>query len=145
MLQLVSPSPKGLNVSDVLHAGDCIMVQGHEGGPTYKGDVREIRQELVVISFHLTFDDGQLFNVRFQLSRTPLRRMHQALVAPSLQHKRLLFPEPGMEGLERPMGPADAKILPFNSSIATNPHQSQAVKSILHLRPGSAPFIIDGP
>ena len=33
----------------------------------------------------------------------------------------------------------------FNDLIASNPAQLQAVKSIVSLRPGMAPFIIFGP
>ena len=121
------------------------MVQAEDGHRTFKGDVCDISQEEVKVIFNSEFDEGQRYNVRFQLNRTPLRRMHQALETQSATHLRLLFPEPGMEGLERPMVPGDGNITLFNSTIQDNPHQTQAVQSILHLRPGSAPFIIDGP
>ena len=121
------------------------MAQGHDG-PTFKGMVHAIEQEVVHISFHVSFQgDGRRFNVRFSLQRTPIRREHQALVATIPSPQRLLFPGPGFEGLERPIGVSEAGIALFNSSIGTNIPQLQAVKSILHLRPGTAPLIIYGP
>ncbi|KAI0765417.1 P-loop containing nucleoside triphosphate hydrolase protein [Fomes fomentarius] len=59
--------------------------------------------------------------------------------------QRLLFPDVGHKGLERPLGQNEHHIEPFNTLIASNPAQLQAVKSITQLRAGSAPFIIFGP
>lgn len=126
--------------------GDTILVQEAGGGKTFKGIVHDIRQEEVAVSFHDDFPGAaRPFNIRFQLNRTPLRRMHQAIVATIHSPQRLLFPELGDEGLEHPVVGADSRLTLFNSSIGTNAPQLAAVMSILGLRPGCAPFVLFGP
>ncbi|PIL27838.1 hypothetical protein GSI_10992 [Ganoderma sinense ZZ0214-1] len=126
--------------------GDVILVQEGGGGRTFKGIVHDIRQEDVRISFHPDFPGAsRTYNVRFQLNRTPLRRMHQAIVATIKSPRRLLFPEAGDEGLESPVAGTDSRLQLFNTSIGGNAPQLAAVESILQLRPGCAPFVLFGP
>ncbi|RPD55542.1 P-loop containing nucleoside triphosphate hydrolase protein [Lentinus tigrinus ALCF2SS1-7] len=126
--------------------GDTILVQTPGTGQTFKGLVHEIQDERVLVHFHTSFNaTGMRYNVRFQLNRTTLRRQHQALVAKIPSPQRLLFPVPGFEGLDRPLTAAESTLELFNSRIGTNPEQLQAVNSILHLKTGSAPFVVFGP
>ncbi|KAI0747145.1 P-loop containing nucleoside triphosphate hydrolase protein [Daedaleopsis nitida] len=125
--------------------GDTIVAQNSTGGATFKGVVHEIRQEQVHIDFHPSFDGNGRFNVRFQLNRTSLRRMHQALVASIPSPQRVLFPGPGFEGLDRPIAVSEAPVALFNSTIGQNAEQLAAIKAILHLRVGTAPYIVFGP
>ena len=108
--------------------------------------VHEIQDERVRVHFHLSFNTtGTRWNVRFQLNRTTLRRQHQALVARIPSPQRILFPVPGFEGLDTPFAAADSQLELYNSRIGTNPEQLEAINSILHLKTGSAPFIVFGP
>ncbi len=108
--------------------------------------VHEIQEERVRINFHASFHGtGTRYNVRFTLNRTPLRRHHQALVAPIRSPQRLLFPVSGFEGLERPVVASDLRLGLFNSTIGGNPAQLEAVISILQLKIGAAPFVVFGP
>ncbi|KAI0691004.1 P-loop containing nucleoside triphosphate hydrolase protein [Cerioporus squamosus] len=128
--------------------GDAIKVQAADGAEerTHEGFVHDVRLETIRVSFHGSFRaDGRRYNVCFQLNRIPLRRQHQALNSSLPVPQRVLFPDPGQEGLERSLGPNDHSIDPFNVLVATNPAQLQAVKSILQLRAGAAPFVIFGP
>ena len=119
---------------------------GVNAGHTFKGIVHSIRSEQVYVHFHTNFQAiGKTFNVRFQLNRTALRRQHQALAATIPHPERLLFPEDGHEGLDAPIGPDDAQIGLFNTTLSDNVVQRQAVKSIMELKFGSAPFIVYGP
>ncbi|KAI0691003.1 P-loop containing nucleoside triphosphate hydrolase protein [Cerioporus squamosus] len=128
--------------------GDTIQVQeaNAPAGRTYEGFVHTVRLDGIRVSFHRSFNAiGKLFNVCFQLNRVPLRRQHQALVVQTPAHQRLLFPKPTQAGLVQALGPNDSPITLFNKAISTNPPQLQAVKSILNLRPGNAPFPLFGP
>ena len=127
-------------------SGDTILVQEGGGGRTFKGIVHDIRQEQIRVSFHPDFPGAsRSYNVRFQLNRTPLRRMHQAIMATIRSSRRLLFPELGDEGLESPIEVTGSQLRLFNTSIGTNAPQLAAVESILQLRPGCAPFVLFGP
>lgn len=79
---------------------------------------------------------------RFKLNKIPLWRQHQAL-AVSFTSPRLLFPE----SLYLPKGSSldQDSVKPFNSLIASNPKQLQAVASIKNAPLGSLPFIVFGP
>ncbi|RPD55533.1 P-loop containing nucleoside triphosphate hydrolase protein [Lentinus tigrinus ALCF2SS1-7] len=128
--------------------GDAIKVQAADGteGRTHEGFVHDVQMETIRVSFHGSFQaEGRRYNVSFQLNRVPLRRQHQALNSSLPNPGRLLFPDPGQEGLERPLGFNEDPVDLFNALISTNPAQLQAVKSILRLRQGAAPFIIFGP
>ena len=122
------------------------MAEECNRGETFRGIVHDIRGDRVLIRFHNNFKAvGKHFNVSFQPNRGVLKNQHRALLEPISNPDRLLFPEPGHEGLASPIDSSDAKLKLFNKSIGGNTRQIQAVRSILALRPGMAPFIVFGP
>ena len=130
----------------MLAVGDVILAQEPTGSQSFQGFVHDVRAEEIYVHFHGTFQAiDRRYNVFFQLNRTTLRRQHQALLAPIPKPERLLFPEPGQEGLASPVAPGEPQFELFDISIGGNAHQLQAVKSILSLRPGTAPFVVFGP
>ncbi|OJT08299.1 hypothetical protein TRAPUB_838 [Trametes pubescens] len=125
--------------------GDTILAQIGGEGHTHKGFVHLVRRDDIRVSFNASFKVGARYTVRFQYNRTPIRRQHQALLASSAASQRLLFPIPGFEGLAQAITPTQYPVTLYNTQIATNAAQLQAVKSILQLRTGAAPFIVFGP
>lgn len=105
-----------------------------------------VRKEEVGLRFNPAFrgwSRTQQYNVRFKLTRIPLRRQHQALDTAFAQD-RLLLPL----GIEVPVAlkiNIDRRIRCYNKLISTNEYQLQAVSSIVQLQPGSVPFIVFGP
>ena len=70
--------------------------------------------------------------------------MHQALTL-KVELTRLLFPEPEhVRGRTVTMGEVRA-INPINRDISEDFEQRMAVAAIMHLLPGSVPFVIFGP
>ena len=128
-------------------AGDQIMAQraATDDGRTHQGFVHEVRREDIRVSFHSSFSGNEAYNIRFQYNRTPVRRQHQGLQAPTALAKPLLLPELGHEGLAQATSLSQFPVLLHDSRIASNAAQLQAVKSALNLRAGSAPFVIFGP
>ena len=129
------------------YAGDTILAQraGSENERTHQGYVHEVRRDDIRISFHSSFKDNERYNVRFQYNRTPIRRQHQGLLAPTMSAQRLLFPVPGNEGFEMPIKFSQHPHSLYDSRIASNAAQLQAVESVVNLRSGAAPFVIFGP
>ncbi|KAI0824891.1 P-loop containing nucleoside triphosphate hydrolase protein [Trametes gibbosa] len=126
--------------------GDVVLVQVNgTGGRTYRGYIHQVRRDDIRIGFHTSFDGNARYNVRFEYNRTPIKRQHQALLAPCTSSQRLLFPLPGHEGLVLALTPEQSTLTLFNAQIATNLPQYQAVRSILRLRTGSGVFIVFGP
>jgi helicase MOV-10 len=129
-----------------LIVGDIIHVQEHaiSSDQWFGGYVHVTEDYSVALKFATSFNSirGERYDVRFSLSRGPLRRMHQSLdtACPA----RLLFPKPSHRHITLPTNQTDALSL-FNRNIEQNPHQSLAVRSILHLPRGSPPFIVFGP
>lgn len=128
-------------------SGDSVLVQGSQDGrPTFRGFVHDIRLEHVCVKFHPSFKSGWKYNVRFELSRTSVKRQHQALLTPPTEStERLLFPRSEHAPLDRaiPLYEDHSKL--FNTQIGNNAPQLQAVKSILNMKEDSAPFILFGP
>nr|GAT48863.1 RNA helicase [Mycena chlorophos] len=129
--------------------GDRILVQHQKTanpGRWYEGGVHVVRQQEVGLRFSGLFraSPADLFSVRFKLSRTPLRRQHQALDA-GFSEDRVLFPV----AAHLPDTPIpttrDTRIKVAIPLIASNPAQLQAIVSILKMPPGSVPFIVFGP
>jgi helicase MOV-10 len=141
--------------------GDSIFVREtkKKTGPWYEGYVHSVELDKISLKFNAKFQPilrfdyfisfeslriyvGVLskkpqFDVRFSISRIPLRRQHQALDLikdPQYKHVRtILFPDaPPEEGF---VSRADNEVLvPFNRNILGNPEQTRAVLSILHNR-----------
>lgn len=128
--------------------GDTILVQESSNavGRTHEGFVHTVRLNDIRVSFHRSFDAiGKTFNVCFQFNRVPVRRQHQALVVLTPARQRILFPKTTQGGLTHPLSNAESPIDLFNNLVAGNQEQRQAVKSIINLRHGAAPFVIFGP
>jgi helicase MOV-10 len=86
-----------------------------------------------------------MFNVKFQLNRLVMRRMHQGLDS-AFNQPRVLFPEvDDFERCHQPTATQLAAIRPGERKIASNPHQLESVAAILNLPPGSPPFVVFGP
>lgn len=128
--------------------GDKIRVRVHgRDGSFYAGYVHRVEQEHVLVRFNHTFlaVKGQKFDVRFTLTRTSLRRMHQAL-AIAWNPERILFPSDNdVRDVYPPTQDEIDNVRLFNRSLENNSSQKLAVTSILCQRPGSLPFIIFGP
>ncbi|KAI0777345.1 P-loop containing nucleoside triphosphate hydrolase protein [Trametes elegans] len=125
--------------------GDTISAQIGTNGQTHRGYVHQVRRDDIRVAFHSSFKGTASYNVQFKYNRTPIKRQHQALLASSTSSLRLLFPSPGHEGLTQAIGASQYPLTLFNSLIGKNAPQLQAVKTILRLRPGSAPFVVFGP
>jgi helicase MOV-10 len=128
--------------------GDFILVKLHSGPSTdwYKGCVHEVHVDHVSLRFSSNFSTyrGKMFDVRFVLNRLPLRRMHQALLK-NIDLIRLLFPRADhVRGGVVTEDQLDT-INPINRSIGGDFEQLMTVAAIVHLPPGSMPFVIFGP
>lgn len=129
--------------------GDRIHVQPHESrdGKWYEGYVHVVRKEEVGLCLHMSYKEhnpARLYNIRFTLNRTPLRRQHQALDT-AFHPDRLLLPLPAHIRSGKPISTVDIKSRIFNRLVASNPAQVQAVASIVNQAPGAAPFVVFGP
>ncbi|KDQ06473.1 hypothetical protein BOTBODRAFT_39565 [Botryobasidium botryosum FD-172 SS1] len=123
--------------------GDLIKVI--TPGKVYGGFVHVVEGLEVGLHLHSSFpkNSGQLYDIDFSLCRIPLRRMHQAL-GQEVALTQLLFPTSSATDIQ--IAPTEQlKPLLYNSNIAINGPQLQAVASILAQPPGSAPFVIFGP
>lgn len=133
----------GMNLS-----GDRIIVRRPSGPPGhwYEGGVHVVRRDEVGLRFHRSFvaSAGERFFVRFKLNRFPMRRQHQALDS-AFSQDRVLFPGKLhlFKSIPRTITPSTLRW--YNTLIAGNPPQKQAVLSITYREPGSMPFIIFGP
>lgn len=126
--------------------GDKIRVQVPKSGSKwFAGYVHKVEELRVFLGFGPKFSgiSGQVYDVRFSLGRTPLRRMHQALGI-AWDPPRVLFPNIDHFADPLPIASVD-NLEPFNRLLRSNPEQMLAVKTILRLPPGSAPFGIWGP
>ena len=104
-----------------------------------------MKAETISVAFHSTFSNSGRYNVRFEHNRLPLRRQHQTLAIQSASSRRLLFPDLRDAPLERIIDNGDVSISPFNKLISNNAEQLRAVRSIVHMNAGKAPFIVFGP
>ncbi|KAI0293936.1 P-loop containing nucleoside triphosphate hydrolase protein [Russula brevipes] len=127
--------------------GDAILVKpsGAAGDKWFQGHVHYVRESEVALRFHQSFPKNatQPFDVRFQLGRIPIRRLHQS-ICDKHYPPHLLFPQQShvvvsTRSLSR------LSITLYDRKIANNTRQLQAIKQILTLPSTSAPFIIFGP
>ncbi|THH06265.1 hypothetical protein EW146_g9665 [Bondarzewia mesenterica] len=87
---------------------------------------------------------GSVFNLRFKYNRMPMRRMHEAISRPfQFDPERLLFP--ALEDVPTDIVGGAAQIKLYNEGIGSDEEQLLTVRSIVHLPPGSIPFIVYGP
>ncbi|KAG9024583.1 hypothetical protein FRB95_011337 [Tulasnella sp. JGI-2019a] len=118
-------------------------------GRWFEGYVHRVEQLQVALVFNPSFHAirNQRFDVRFRLSRLPLRRMHQALETSCLE-PRLLFPSPPIVDalrMRRPTATETSRLAPFDRLVAQNAPQWLAVSAIANLKPGAVPFVVFGP
>jgi len=73
-----------------------------------------------------------------------MRRQHQAMYEAFVQ-ARILFPDQIHVLSNEYPRPADINLQLYDTNIASNPSQRQAVTSIVERAPGSVPFILFGP
>lgn len=128
--------------------GDTIKLS-RSGGEAkgHLGKVHRVEAIRVFLRLHASFNPGMLYDVEFCLSRSPFRRMHQALL---LNHGlgRVLFPDQPRHDMPSNLVQLlalQANIVPFDPRVASNPPQLAAVRSILALPRNSPPFIVFGP
>lgn len=131
-----------------LDTGDNIRVRRPSSpeGHWFDGGVHVVRKEDVGLVFHRSFvaSPSERFLVRFKLNRIPMRRQHQALDT-AFSQDRVLFPTSLHQPRLMPRTNAPSTMRWYNSLIAGNPPQKQAVLSIMYREPGSMPFVIFGP
>lgn len=131
-----------------LYPGDSILVQkiGATQGHWFDGRVHVLRQLELGLRFHGSFSwsASQRYNIRFKLNRIPMRRQHQAMDS-AFSQTRVLFPLKDQLPTKPYPSPAQKKLELFNTKLATNSPQLQAVCSIVSQAPGSVPFVIFGP
>ncbi|KIO33700.1 hypothetical protein M407DRAFT_229531 [Tulasnella calospora MUT 4182] len=116
----------------------------------FRGYVHVVEQNQVGLKFDPSFHSfrGQKYDVRFELNRLTLRRMHQAVAHHKFREERVLFPNEDIVKKLRMRKPVDRQMdrySPFDRQIATNPPQWLAVTAIAELSPGAVPFVVFGP
>ncbi|KAG8896554.1 hypothetical protein FRB99_008838 [Tulasnella sp. 403] len=131
--------------------GDTIRVREHgrTNGPWYRGHVHNVEEKQVTLRFASSFYSirRQTYDVRFELGRLPLRRMHQA-VESAFTEGRVLFPTRTDILRVKVAKPTAARLnshVPFDRLVGTNPPQWLATIAIAELKPGSVPFVVFGP
>lgn len=129
--------------------GDRILVQNvgsKKSGKWFEGYVHKVHATNVFLKFSPSFNSwpGQKYNVRFQVSRIPLRRMHQALMT-AFNPESVLFPLERHLKTSVPEEELMEALRLVDRKIATNRPQLLAVAAIRELPRGSPPFIIFGP
>jgi helicase MOV-10 len=123
-----------------------VQPAGIKEGKWFEGRVYVVTRDEVGMKLHGAFHahKDKPCSIRFQLNRHPMRVQHQALATSNLQ-ERILFPEPRHVRSDIAPSPDELEGPRFDLRILDNPAQLQAVSSIVHCRPGSAPFVIFGP
>ena len=124
--------------------GDKILVKLPSDSRDYEGFVHEIQEQRVMISFGPQFQSNFVrnmrFDVRFTLSRFPLRNMHRAVCLAGSSVGRL-FPDQAQLSPHFTL----PEVRCFNRNIEGNPQQLSAVKHILASSSGSCPYLVFGP
>ncbi|KDO32876.1 hypothetical protein SPRG_02568 [Saprolegnia parasitica CBS 223.65] len=128
-----------------LMTGDKVWLS--RGAKTFQGTVYDVRLDAIYIatptSFRSAYQASASFNVRFIMSRTPMREMHQGLASISLaMHETLLFPSPTVP---RPVE-IQRSLQPTRS---INPEQHKVINDVLdHVMSSAkvkAPYLLFGP
>ena len=129
--------------------GDKILVKlsSSDQARDYEGFVHEIQEQNVRIGFggpfRSNFVPNMKFDVRFTLSRFPLRNMHRAvsLVGASPHLMKALYPS--QDGLATEFSLPVVRC--YNRNIEENPQQLAAVQHILAGSSGLCPYLVFGP
>ncbi|KAJ3553464.1 hypothetical protein NP233_g12636 [Leucocoprinus birnbaumii] len=133
--------------------GDFILVsrtgEGEDGTERnwYEGRVHKVFLDRVSLRFGDKFNvyRGTRFDVQFVFNRISYRRMYHILKN-SFDPKRLLFPGPEhLNGMGLPTVSQREKLVICNRQLEGDDEQLGAIAAILHMPPGSVPFIVFGP
>ncbi|KAF5351006.1 hypothetical protein D9756_008275 [Leucocoprinus leucothites] len=133
--------------------GDYILVsrtgEGDDGRERtwYEGRVHRVLLDRVSLRFRDGFNvyRGTKFDVQFVFNRISYRRMYHIL-RNSFDPKRLLFPGPEhLQGARSPTTAQKENLVLCNRQLEGDDEQLGAIAAILHMPPGSVPFIVFGP
>jgi len=126
--------------------GDKIFIFSQSDKREYEGFVHLIQEGRVLLGFsdklNRMFVPGMKFDVRFTVSRFPLRNMHRAVVlAKTSGILSTLFPSPALL--------ADSPTLPsikcYDRKVESNLEQFSAVQHIVAGTSGRCPYLVFGP
>ncbi|TDL24428.1 P-loop containing nucleoside triphosphate hydrolase protein [Rickenella mellea] len=129
--------------------GDKMYVRNHGSSSDrwFEGHVHRVLEKSVDLRFHGSFNSysGQRYDVRFELNRLTMRRMHQALSS-AFKRPEVLFPaQQHVVELRVPsLGRMD-ELRCVDRKVGNNRPQLAAVAAIVHRPPGSVPFVVFGP
>lgn len=109
----------------------------------FEGRVIDIQDRNVVLRFSDDFKyrRNDTCEVRFAVGRIVIRRMHDAVRTSNADLDHLFFP---LESHLRTPPRIDA-ITAFDSRVAANGPQMQAVTAIVNLPSGALPYVVFGP
>ncbi|KAJ3035188.1 hypothetical protein HDV00_004257 [Rhizophlyctis rosea] len=125
--------------------GDKVYVRCGGEQREYEGYVHAVRQEEVYLRFNPRFENqiwlpGMRFQIRFTFTRTPLRRMHQALELCEEMDVQLRFPS-----IAPPL-PSNTTASPISTNHENfNAEQLQAIQNVVAHTHGCLPYVIFGP
>ncbi|KAG1654294.1 putative helicase mov-10-B.1 [Nymphon striatum] len=123
-----------------------LLINGHLDEVEYEGNVAQILESDVKLSFNPMFLDnlyirGMRFNIRFSVNRYPLFKIHQALNFYS-EISHILFPKK----ITDPAINQNNDINKFyDKNIERNPEQREAVENIVKGTSKPSPFLLFGP
>lgn len=128
--------------------GDSIHLSlARQSDRWFEGRVLDIESRAVVLSFHEDFKyhARDTCEVRFTVNRLIIRRMHDAIQTAGAHLGRIFFPSNAdLRNATTPLND-DITATWFDTRIATNRSQLQAVKAIVNSPPRSIPYIVFGP
>lgn len=132
-----------------VQAGDTVhLIPKQELEEPFEGRIYDIEDNHIVIEVGDSFPFGPeaLFDVNFIIDRQMIKRMHLA-VRKKLPSDALLFPGGSGAVANVPSKKQQNRIreILFDSRIASNGPQLQAITAITSRAWGSAPYIIFGP
>jgi helicase MOV-10 len=134
-------------VGDFIHVSRTGEGEDGQERTWYEGRVHQVLLESVSLRFRDGFSvyRGTKFDVQFVLNRIPYRRMYHMLKN-SFDPKRLLFPGPEhLHGARKPTSDQKENLTLCNRQLEGDDEQLEAITAILHMPPGSVPFVVFGP
>ncbi|CAL5397417.1 unnamed protein product [Camellia sinensis] len=112
----------------------------NDTSPPYQGIIHRIEADDVLLkfskNFHMNYQVGVLYNIRFSYNRVNMRRLYHAVQATESLNTNFLFPSQSTKRLIKM-----TQIVPFTP---LNEEQQRAVETILGCK-GAPPYVIHGP
>ncbi|KAF5946039.1 hypothetical protein HYC85_016267 [Camellia sinensis] len=112
----------------------------NDTSPPYQGIIHRIEADDVLLkfskNFHMNYQVGVLYNIRFSYNRVNMRRLYHAVQAAESLDTNFLFPSQSTKRLIKM-----TQIVPFTP---LNEEQQRAVETILGCE-GAPPYVIHGP